>query len=377
MRTAAKLDHDVRIVAGGAEIYWTEYSFTNSLLEPADDFSFTTPWSPEVWGLFGREQPLRIVVDGSVRMQGFAETRDSVDHERSITITGRSKEARLVDESAPEVNYDGLLLSALVAKAVAPWFPKVVLSNARNRKVARGRGHKVRDSNKVYVDSVGGTRIDPGQKRWQLIQELLDQPGYVGWGSADGQEFVIGQPDYDQEIQFAFRSGLAAGGSDGTATRVQVKDSTADRFSKVMVLGSGRGTDGNYGAGPSSRAGIATDGAGVDGVGGAFLVPKRLVISNRDDVRSRKDAQDRAEREKARGDMYGHHVTVTTPGHGQVYQGGAPTLFTCDTLARLVDPRVPGGQGVYVLAEVTMAANRDNGETSTLGLLPKGTQILW
>ena len=56
----AKLNHEVTFVAGGQVIAnWLEYSITNSLLDPADQFMFKVPWSQEAWDL--------LVPDASVR----------------------------------------------------------------------------------------------------------------------------------------------------------------------------------------------------------------------------------------------------------------------------------------------------------------------
>lgn len=374
---SAKLNHHVAVACSGRLVTsWLEYSITNSMFE-TDSASFSVPWSQQAWDLLSTDRSVLMAVDGVTRLEGFIDDRDGDDAARTIRIACRSKEGRLVDESAPQVNYSGLTLSALVGKLVDPWFPSVALSNLRNRNVARGKGHKAPGSGKVFVDSSSGTRIEPGQPRQSVINELLEQVGAAGWASADGKEYVIGQPDYEQEIQFAFRSGLAPGGGDGTALRVAVKDSTAERYSSITVLGSGAGDDGNYGTGPSKRAATVKDNpATTHGEGLAFSAPKRLVIADRDDVRSSKEALRRATRESARRQLRAHMVTVEAPGHGQVAAGRVPTLFTPDTLCRLVDPRIPGGAGIYLIAEVAFTASRSGGERTTMQLIPKGMELV-
>jgi hypothetical protein len=84
------------------------------------------------------------------------------------------------------------------------------LSNARNRRVLRGQGKRADGVEPVRLNTRVGTRLEPGQTRWTVIEELLGQAGYLAWSAGDSAELVIGQPNYDQEVQFELRRPGAA-----------------------------------------------------------------------------------------------------------------------------------------------------------------------
>lgn len=369
--------HVVSISIGGKEIRgWTEYQIDVGMLEPADAFSLTIPASREVWDLIQPDRPARILIDGVPRITGFVDQPTFAASSGAFTVRGRCKGGRLVQESAPTVNYEGLTLVQLVLRLASPWFDKVVLSNARNRRVMRGKGKKVASSDRVFVDSRVGRRIDPGQMRWQVIEELCAQAGYICWASADGRELVIGQPDYTQEIQHTFFHPKAGSRRlrEGNCEEIEIKPSTADRYSRIVVLGAGAGSTASYGFAAAARAGEAKNNpATTDGEGKDFTQPKRLVIADRD-VKNRKTAVELARREMARRDMSAAPISLKAFGHGQVVGGRQPTLYTPDTLARVED-EVTGTRGVYLIASCSYRSSRREAETTVLELLPKGTEL--
>jgi prophage tail gpP-like protein len=264
----AKLEHDVSIVVAGREfgraatLRWLDYSISVSMVTPADAFSMTLPWSYEAWRICKPDAPAQVKVDGAAIITGFIGSQRRDAAAGTIAITGRDKVGRLVQESAPQVNFDGLTMTALMQLCASPWFGKVSLTNARNRRVLRGKGHKTPDTSKVYVDTRSGTRVEPGQFRWAVIAELAEQAGYTVWSSGDGKELIVGQPDYAQAVQYRFR--LAAStdprGS-SNVLNITTENSTDDRYSMITVLGHGAGTDGNYGTGPADRAGAVKNNA--------------------------------------------------------------------------------------------------------------------
>ena len=372
-----KRRHDVRVMVDGREISdWIDYDIQQSLLSPADSFQFTLPFSSEAFELCRTDRRCKVVIDRVVWMDGFIGKRERDRAAGTIVIAGRDKMGRLVDESAPSVNFQGTTMKSLLEKLAAPWFRTVTFSNARNRRVARGRGHKVRDGRTVYVDQAVGTRLEPGQLRWAAMQELLEQAGYLAWSSCDGLELVVGQPDYKQEAQYRFFV-AAEGSSRSSQTNVKnirQTDSTDDRYSRILYLGGGAGTDANYGAPTSSRFGEAKNNPSTtEGDGRDFSAPKRLILADRHDLSNRKEAQRRAQREMAKRDMKAHVLVVDHDHHGQIVGGDEITLFTIDTIAHVTDEETNIDDD-YLLVDVRLRGDRSS-ETSTLELLPKGIEL--
>jgi hypothetical protein len=162
-----------------------------------------------------------------------------------MEIAGRAKSGRLVQESIPSVaGWDGLLLDEAVRRLAAPWYTATTFSNARNRSVARGKGHKAAAGSEPAFFKVRGKldeeyagRIDPGETRWNVIEQLCSSIGVLCWSSADGRELVIGQPNYAQEIQFLFRHSRAG----STVTNMTLRESVRDSYALIEVHGSGAG----------------------------------------------------------------------------------------------------------------------------------------
>jgi prophage tail gpP-like protein len=353
---------------------WTDYTVKTSLVDAVDTFSLRMPWTSEAWRLLAPDRPVRIILDGVAVVTGFLDESEIPPDDEVISVTGRDRCGRLVQESAPAIDYRGLGVKELVGRLASPWFQMVTLSNARNRRVLRGRGARAAvGSEPVRLDTRVGTRLEPGQMRWTAIDELLGQAGYLAWSAGDGSELVIGRPNYDQAVQFHFRR-PTPGSRGGNVLGLGVRRSTADRYSRIIVLGSGAGTDASYGLAVSARAGEAKDNPlTVDGEGRDFSAPKRLVIADAA-VSSRAEAQTRAQREMARRNAGALLLSIEAPGHGQVVAGSAPTLFCPDTLAR-VDDEVTGTSGVYLVVSCNYRGTRTGGATTSLELVPRGTEL--
>jgi prophage tail gpP-like protein len=375
--TVTQRQHNVAVVVGGHEVTgWTSYAISSSMIDPVDTAQFTLPWSRAAWDLLKPDQPIKVTIDGVVVLDGHLDDRESPPTDETILISARDRCGRLVQESAPSIDYRGLTLTQLVAKLGSPWFPKVTLSNARNRKVLRGRGRVVLSGNEpVRVDPrPGGKLCEPGQVRMAVIKELADQAELLVWSAGDGTELVVGRPNYEQDVQWRFfrpapGSSRAAEGN----VAIGVKDSTGDRYSRIIVVGAGRGTTTNYGPAVTSRyAEVKDNPATRDGEGKAFSAPKRLLIQH--EVHSTAEARAMAAQRMRRANASGEAITVMAPTHGQLVGGTWPTLFCPDTMAHLEDERT-GRKGAYLVVACRYESDRGGGERTTLDLVPKGTEL--
>ncbi|MEO7735160.1 MAG: phage baseplate assembly protein [Kofleriaceae bacterium] len=370
--------HDISVIVDGVQIRdWETYDITVDMTSPADHFTVRMPFQKDVWRLCRGDRPIRVLIDDVVALTGFIDERFVPEDDEAIEIVGRDRAGRLVDESAPGLDFSGLAMKALIEKVAAPWFTRVTLSNARNRNVIRGRGRKAKAAGeplKLNTAKKIGTRIEPGQTRWQVIETLCAQAGVLAWSAGDGTELVVGQPNYDQEPQFRFFMPAANSTriDESTVLGMGVRERTADRYSRVIVVGSGTGTDVNYGSRVASRYGEAKDNPSTkEGDGDAFSAPKRLIVQR--SVASIAEAQELARREMARRDAHAQGLTVRCAGHGQVVAGAFTTIFAPDTIASVEDERTDT-KGTYLITACTYRSGR-TGEETLITLVPSGADL--
>lgn len=367
--------HRVAVIVHGEQFEgWSSYEITRSLTDVPSTFSLRAPWSRRAWDMCAPDRPVTITVDDVPIITGFIDDEQAPDD--VIEITGRCKLARVWSDAAPGISFAGLGIEEIVRELVKPWFAGATLSNARNRNVTRGKGKKARAASEpIRIASKVGTRIEPGQTRGAVIDRMLEQAGYLVWSSGDGREVVVGKPNYSQEIQFRFfrPAPISSRKDEQTVLELTPKRSTGDRFSRVIVVGSGVGTDVNYGTPVASRSGEALNNPhDPDGVGEDFTSPKRLVIQRT--VASAKDAAEFAAREMATRDAQGDVFTARCAGHGQRIAGAFTTLFAPDVLASVEDERT-GIAGRYLIAECTFSSGRGEGETTTMTLVRQGAEL--
>jgi prophage tail gpP-like protein len=185
---------------------------------------------------------------------------------------------------------------------------------------------------------------------------------------------VIGKPNYDQEPQFTFfmpkkdsrRSG------ESTVQGMGVRRSTANRYSRIICVGAGVGTDANYGHAVASHYGEAKNNPNTpEGDGDDFSAPKRLIIQR--PVKSSAEARELAEREMAQRDAGGDELTVRCAGFGQQFDGGYSTQFAPDLIASVEDERTKT-KGSYYITSCTYRDARKGRET-LMRLVRSGAEI--
>lgn len=402
------LDHEVSVVIGRKSIArWTEYDITTDMMEPADQFTMSiAPISKEIWNLVVPDAPIQVWLDDAPVLNGFIGSRQrrlSRTGGSVIEIQGMDKGGRLTRESMDLIAFKQKTLGQLVQECVEPWFDSVVFSNDRNRNLLRGRRtKKVPNPLANMVNQATGTRVGdvlfptsvtvtvdglksakdaprkvaPGQSRWEVIAEWLEGSGLIAWSSGDGEEFVIGVPAYNQPAQWRFvlpgpeiKSPTAEHAIDWNWT-----ESTEERYSQIQVVGAVRGSSSNYGKKMVKNAGVATDGPGLLGTGGAFSARKTLVIQD-DSIRNRAQAEKRAEHEMALRDGSGETLEILMPGHGQLQvEGKPPTLYCPDTVAEVVDDEM-NETTRWLVTRCTYTNSRASGQQTQLSLIPEGSEV--
>ena len=379
------LSHVTRVVVNGAVIDgWTGYHVESSLLTPTDPFSLRRPFDAQAWNLLRRDSDVTIEIDGTAILRGFIDKRYKDSKAGTMEISGRDRAGRLVDESAPRINYTGMTILAALNELVSPWFSQVALSGARDRLLRRGRGKRLSGGAEPVVDiKLRVPRrgvVHPGMSRWQVIQEIARRSGALAYSSADGREIILGRPNQTQPAQYLFVNAAPGRRVPGTeyVKNLILEEDDGDRYSLLMCAGVGGQSDTNYGTNVIDNRGVVFDNFAnrIDGTGRDFIHPKRLFLPEKD-FDSYGDAQLVAAQEQVRRDMKRHVVTVEAPLHGQFLDPGRPTLFAPGCVARVIDQdQDPVLDDNYLILSCAYSSNRDQGETTTMHMVPVGTEIL-
>lgn len=372
--------HRVTIAIGNQQIDgWKDYEITSSMVEPTDSFHITRAFDKLAWDLCKLDSKVKVAIDGTVILDGFIDARVKHAADGTMEISGRDKAGRLVQESIAQVaGLDGLTMVDAIVKLAAPWFTDVVLSDARNRNIRRGRGHRAPAAGEPAIFTVKGKldeehagRVDPGETRWNVIEQLVSSVGVLCWSSADGRELVVGKPNYGQAIQYLFRHSLEQG---STVKDLVYEESVLDGYALIEIHGAGAGDASNYGDDVTSYIGTAKDGPKPDGTGADFQFPKRLAHFQRA-IQDNAEAARAATREMTRRNFKRRHVTVSVPLHGQVVAGTIMTLFAPNTLARVIDTDLEL-DAIYLLYACSYKGDREGGETTEIMLVPRGTEFV-
>lgn len=378
----AQREHNITVIVEGVQIGgWSQYHIESSMITPADSFQMHRPFSSEFYNLLRRDADVRVLIDGTTVLRGFIDKRIRKAREGVIEISGRDRAGRLVDESAPKIDYSGMKTEEAIRQLAAPWFSKITLTDGRNRALRRGKGRRVASGKEpvvtINIRTPRHGNVHPGMSRWQVIHEIASRSNLIAWSSADGEELFIGEPNQTQDVQYLFLHARPGSGSTATCTDLTITEDDGDRFSLIMVAGSGGQNDTNYGENVSDHRGVVFDNPfnKIDGTGRDFIHPKRMFMPERD-FESFGDAARVAENEQARRDYHRHLVSIEVPQHGQ-FLTTEPTLFAPNTIARVIDEEQnPQLNATYLVVSCAYSATHDQGESTQLHMVPVGTRII-
>lgn len=373
---------EISVVVNGQLVEnWKSGSIESSLITPADQFILRVPSSLTAWNTLRRDSRVSIRVDGVTMLDGFIDKRRRDGANRVIEIGGRDRVGRVVDTSAPAIDYSGLTILEAARRLLSPWFEpsSVIISNAKNRRIRRGKGNRVAAGNEpvvtfnVRVPRRG--KVHPGETRWQLLKEILSRAGLIGYSSADGKEFIIGQPNQTQEPQYTFIFGKPDSTLVTNVRDVEITEDDGERFSMYMCGGVGGQSDVNFGKNVIQN-GVAFDNPfnRIDGTGRDFIHPKPMYLPERA-FESFHDAANVAALEKARRDYKRHLVSLQLDDMGQEQTPGEITFFAPDTMCRFIDEEIEIDDK-YLVVSCSFNFSRDGGDWTTVHIVPQGTEII-
>lgn len=370
------------IVEGQQVTGWQSGNIESSMITAADTFVLRMPFSLTSWRTMRIDAHITINVDGITLLDGFVEKRVKQGRAGVLEVHGRDRVGRMVDESAPSIDYSGMTILEAARRLASPWFApqNVIITNAKNRRLRRGKGKRVASgSEPVVTINVRVPRrgaVHPGETRWQILKEIMSRAGLIGYSSSDGEQLIIGQPNQTQAPQYLFQL-QAPGSRSATSVRdITITEDSGDRFSVYICAGSGGQGDTNFGKNVIDNRGVAFDNPDnkIDGTGRDFLHPKRMFLPERA-FDSFHDADRVAQNEKARRDYKRHLVAVEAHDMGQLLTPGEITLFAPDTVARVIDEELELDD-TYLVVSCSYSFSRDNGDWTTLHLVPTGTEII-
>ncbi len=379
---ASEPRHRVTVICDHQQIaQWIEYEIESNMITPADAFTMRKPFDPQSWAILRRDARVRVLIDGTPILDGFIDKRVKRSKDGTLEISGRDRTGRLVQESAPRINYEGLELTEAIKRLAAPWFDKVVLSDAANRKLRmgkKGRRTTIGTEPIVVKRTAGGNgRVQPGTMRWAIIEELVSQVGLMCWSSVDGKSLFVGRPNGSQAPSFHILRARGPGRSSNCLDLIQDEDN-GDRYSLIAVIGTGGGTEDDFGGPVSSRSAYETDNPDerVYGIGRDFQYPKRLMLPEKH-FDSIARAEEAATREMLRRNFRRTQYTATMPYHGQWISPTGATLFAPNTVAMITDEEHdPVHEEDGLIYSCTYRRNRGDGETTLLELVPSDTEIV-
>lgn len=360
---------------------WTDYTIENDMLTPADAFNMKlAPATRGVYDLVPPDSEVEVRIESTRVLSGFIDERatEITRAGTSLTISGRDRAGRMVDESATLQVFPVLDLQTLMSQLARPTFPDgAVLSNAENRDLVRGRrsGKAEPGVEPIFSKrSKAPKKVEPGQTRWDVGQEFLEPANILAWSQADGRAIVVGLPNYSQGTQFRFflagENSLRVGESN--VLSASVTESVAERFSRIVIVGAARGNSANYGSRVAGlQREVRNNPATLDGAGIDFTTSKLMIFTD-DDVKNLSDADDRVIREFRLREAERLVLELRVQGHSQVRnRGDVAALFGFDMMAdvEIEDLNIAGR---FIITKVTFEASR-GGRTTSLTLVPEGT----
>jgi prophage tail gpP-like protein len=352
------------LIGGLAHEEWAGYEIDSDLLTPADAWRMRLTLSPDADGDFRLPAAVRKGVEAQVRIGGDLVMSGRVDdirvrvakRDQSLEILGRDGAATLLDCSAPLVGGRHLSLEEIIARVVRPL-------GVTSIRIAAAAG-VARRREKVTVE--------PGDTAWDTLVHVAEANGLWPWMDPDGT-LVIGGPDYSDATNppvatlcLAARKTGQAGAT--TVASMERRESCAEQYSTVTVLGQTHGTEEEGG-----KHGLKSSATDPDL---AAVWPRRKIVTDyeADSVavcRSRAQkllADSRLKSFELRAEVRGHRINAPgTRGHGK--------LWTPGQRVQVIAPRI-GLIGTYFLMARTFILSQSEGTMTRLSLREDKVWIL-
>lgn len=340
------------LVGGQAHDEWASYEIESDLLTPADAWRVRLGLGEDsvVPADVRAGAMAQVRVGGELVMTGRIDDRRIRVNKRShsLEIMGRDGAATLLDCSAPLVGGRKLGLEEIITRIVRSLgLTKVRIDAAKG--VARQR-------EKITVE--------PGDTAWDTLAHVAEANGLWPWFEPDGT-LVIGGPDYSDASNppvatLVLKPRKPGEPGETNVLDVDFRESVAERYSSVTVLGQTHGTEDDGG-----KHGLKSTAVDPDL---EARWPRRKIVTDyeADSVavcRSRAQkllADSRLKGFELRVDMEGHRINAPgQPGHGR--------LWTPGQRVRAIMPAV-GLEAIFFVMARTFQRSHSEGTITRLSL---------
>lgn len=195
----------------------------HDMLSPGSAWAATLWWSDtrgsewrEVRRRCKNEEFIFIEIGGATQLLGRIEEVEvnAAGHEGGVelTISGRDVISRLIDWDAdPRTQLRNTTLEEAIAALCDPFGVRVLACDAEAERDARGlprRGRRTRTGRPLRRQPIDTTRIQPGQRVWEVIDKLCRAQGFLVWGApteySNTFEVVIDKPASASPPLFSF-----------------------------------------------------------------------------------------------------------------------------------------------------------------------------
>lgn len=295
-----------------------------------------------------------------------------------LTISGRDVIGRLLDWDAdPRTQLRNTTLEEAIAALCDPFGVRVLACDAAAEREARGlprRGRRTRTGRPRRRSPIDTTRIQPGQRVWEIIDKLCRAAGFLVWSApteySNTIELVIDKPASASPPVFAFsREQLTPIEYGGNLLSGRHRVTTRNIPTSVTTFGHT-----SLASGQDRRMrSTATNGR----LRSPYVIDPELFgtqprFLRPDQARTISALEKAAERTfaKAMGEFREYHVR--TRGFGQLV-GEQRRLYTMNTGARIRDDvEEPPIDEDMLIKRVHFHQSRGRGQISELVLVPDG-----
>jgi prophage tail gpP-like protein len=381
--------HRVTLTIAGVPVTtWDEIAITHDLFSPAGAYTVTlwreadaTRWN-EVRRACRIFAPVIVEIDGAVQLRGTLE-RLKVGGARSgapLTLSGRSLAGpAMVAHVDPRISLRGVTLHEALTRIFAPLGIAVtvgVSAEDARATMAGARPGPVRTGTRRAHHKVDRFRLKPGQTVWQAAEMLCRRHGYLLYAAptADGLGLVIDRPAYDAPVQYALSRTKVRVDASGEATWTGnvlegFRDLNGTDAQTMTTVFGHSGLDAPQDA--RHRGQVSNDRLLFHPLVSDVIVERPHYIRD-PRARTPQIAEQRARRENAltMADFDTYNATV------QGFAQGSPArVWAINSMVHVVD-ELALLEDDWLVTSATFTRSRENGHTTRLRLVPKGSIVI-
>jgi len=335
------------VVGSSAWRNWTSYEVAAQFETPADSWRIEVraPSSAQLAQL-QLGAVVILMVERSTVLRGRLDRRElrrTTKGGTVVVLSGRDLAGQLVDCTTPTSwAWRNISLAGLAAKAVSELGLAVTVDAHSDAQVV-----------------LPWVKAEQGETYWQVLERYARKARLMPWMSPAGA-LRIGRPDYTSTPVASLINAISPAKKNQTnVLEALFVDDITQRFSSVTVLGQSKGSDSMFGGNAAHLRGEA-----VDADLAALGVARPLVMDD-GDLRSSREARDRAEWEVSHRIYQGRSLEYVVAGHGPT----PSSTWRLDTMVNVYD-ELAAIEGPWWVAGYRLLRDGSAGSRTALTLRP-------